>query len=117
MTKFARCLAATAGLAATLAMGAVAPGMAAPFSPQPVAIAATPVIQAGLFSRTERTPQQELQRILKVHYYYGGNVGQSIRAAAGPGTTLLRDERVWGQPAKCSFVTYRGGKAIVCNAL
>ncbi len=118
MTNLVTRFAAATGLAASVMLGAVSPGAAAPVYSGPVAATGLPVIQAGLFSRAEkRTPQQELQRILQTHFYYGRPIGRSVREAAGPGTTLLRDERIWGEPARCSFVTYRGGRAIVCNAL
>ncbi len=118
MTRFASRLSAATALAMALAFGAVAPTSALNVNAGPVVLSGGSVLQAGLFSRTERrTPQQELQRILRTHYYYGGSVGRSVREAAGPGTTLLRDNRIWGEPARCSFVTYRGGRAIVCDSL
>lgn len=118
MIKALKRLPAIAGMATALTICAIASATAAPRIASMSMLNVMPVVQAGLFSgKRHRTPQQELQRILKTHYYYGRNVGRSVREAAGPGTTLLRDERVWGQPAKCSFVSYRGGKAIVCDRL
>ncbi|MEL6751226.1 MAG: hypothetical protein AAFO70_04035 [Pseudomonadota bacterium] len=89
------------------------PAVAINIQPAVVGASHAPVVQAQFLGKGN-TPEQEVRRIFSRHFYQGSFIGTSVRKAAGA-NAVLRDERVIGQFGQCSYVSYRGGKAIVCN--
>ncbi len=62
--------------------------------------------------------ERELRKVLKTHNFTGARISPRIREAAGDRSMAVFDNRVgiW-EPAQCSFITYRGKKAMVCDSL
>ena len=62
--------------------------------------------------------ERELKKLLSQHSFTGARVSPRAREAAGDRSMAVFDNRVgiW-EPAQCSFITYRGKKAMVCDSI
>ncbi len=62
--------------------------------------------------KTSAYAQKELKRIQKPHFKLGKSISPEVRRAAG--AKAVFDHRSGGVN-RCSFITYRGERAIVCD--
>jgi hypothetical protein len=58
----------------------------------------------------------ELQKILRPHRWRGKGVSRGVRAAAGDPNMAVLERRQIGQMSTCSFITYRGKRAMQCQS-
>jgi len=68
------------------------------------------------FADNERG-KRKLKKILKPHIATSRSIGADVREAAGDRNMAVFDRRTTrsGRFAQCSFITYRGKRALTCN--
>ncbi len=60
----------------------------------------------------------ELRNIMKIHNWDGRRITPAIREAAGDRTMAVFDYRMERfSPAQCTYITYRGKRAITCDSI
>lgn len=112
-------------LITTIASAAILTGAhAAPFQPSSALKALTAggsLVTNAAFKnkRAQLNAEQKLQRVLKPHY---GKITitRAMRAAAGDSTMVVFDRRISSAfsddgPNRCSFLTYKGKRAMLCE--
>ena len=59
---------------------------------------------------------QHLKDVFRQHVFFGRRFDRRLRAAAGDPNIVVFDHRIYGADgSQCSYITYRGKRAIVCD--
>ncbi len=77
----------------------------------------TPTAFAGNYSSHARPSDvQHLKKIFRQHVFLGRRFDTRLRAATGNSRIVVFDHRLQGADgSQCSYITYRGKRAIVCD--
>lgn len=60
--------------------------------------------------------RKQLQKILRSHTWRGRGVSRGVRAAAGDPNMAVLERRQLGRRSQCTFITYRGKRAMSCSS-
>jgi len=76
-----------------------------------------PAAFAGTYSSQARPSDvQHLKKVFRQHVFLGRRFDTRLRAATGNPRIVVFDHRLWGADgSQCSYITYRGKRAIVCD--
>ncbi len=77
---------------------------------------ASSALSANVPAGARPSDVQHLKQIFRQHVFFGRRFDKRLRAATGDPRIVVFDHRIYGADgSECSFITYRGKRAIVCD--